>query len=210
MLSHFRNTLLCCAVLAVAPAFAQDGVEGRPAQELMPAVAAVEVQDVEAAPLPMEYATHPMMRMTPDKSEMVPLEKAAYSIIVGNPVHLSVLMDSPNLLVLVPKQPGATHFTVLDSEGKVIMQRHVIVASPKTDYIRVRRSCQLAGETECQPTRVYYCPDMCHETLIPSADEKQDSKKSPEAPSSDDQQQPTVTLPVIPVNPAEETDSEGE
>ena len=40
------------------------------------------------------------------------------------------------------------------------MQRHVIVASPKQDYVRIKRTCQ---DEECQSTSVFYCPDMCHE-----------------------------------------------
>ena len=44
------------------------------------------------------------------------------------------------------------------------MQRHVIVASPKEKYVRIRKSC--ASSKGCQPTQVYYCPDMCHEIIL--------------------------------------------
>lgn len=112
--------------------------------------------------------THPPMRLTPDKSEIVRLEENAVSIIVGNPDHLGVLMDDARLLILVPRQPGATYLTVLNKDGQVIMQRHVIVSVANRDYIRIRRSCgsagsQTGGASACQETSVYYCKGMCHE-----------------------------------------------
>jgi hypothetical protein len=74
------------------------------------------------------------------------------------------MLDTPRLAVVIPRAPGATYFTVLDKDGNVIMQRHVVVAAPKKNYVRVRRSCANAPEgTACAPTSVYFCPDMCHE-----------------------------------------------
>jgi len=106
--------------------------------------------------------THPILRITPDKSEMVKLDQEAASVIVGNPNHLSVLLDTPNTLVVVPRAEGASHFTVLGKDGSVLMQRHVIVGAAKENYVRIRRSCA-PTDRGCQPTSVYFCPDMCHE-----------------------------------------------
>ena len=132
-----------------AKAIAQDN-----GADLMPA--SVTSMDIEE--------THPPVRLTPDKSELIRLDRDAASVIVGNPTHLSILLDSTRLLILAPRAPGATYFTVLDSNGNVIMQRHVIVASPQEKYLRIRRSC--SGSSDCQATSVYYCPDMCHEINI--------------------------------------------
>lgn len=109
-----------------------------------------------------EEMTHPILRLTPDKSEMVKLDQEAASVIVGNPNHISVLLDTPETLVVVPRAEGASHFTVLGKDGSVIMQRHVIVGATKNQYVRIRRSCG-ADDRGCQPTSVYFCPDMCHE-----------------------------------------------
>lgn len=110
--------------------------------------------------------THPALKLTPDKSELVRLDKPAGSIIIGNPNHLNILADTSKTLVLVPRLPGATHFTVLGKDGNVLMQRHVIVASPKEKYMRIRRSCAGSDNNECRQTSVFYCPDMCHEVII--------------------------------------------
>jgi Flp pilus assembly secretin CpaC len=107
-------------------------------------------------------ATHPTLRVTPDKSEIISLDADAASVIIGNPQHANVMADSVRKLVVIPRSPGATYFTVLDKDGNVIMQRHVIVASPKEGYVRVKRTCNTAS-SGCQNTSVFYCPDMCHE-----------------------------------------------
>ncbi|HEY8190828.1 MAG TPA: pilus assembly protein N-terminal domain-containing protein [Alphaproteobacteria bacterium] len=118
--------------------------------------------------------THPMMRLTPDKSVIVNLDTDVKSLIVGNPLHLNVIMDTTKRLVLVPRSPGATQFTALAEDGHVIMQRHVIVASPMEKYVRIRRACNAAaagGQNTgaCENTSVFYCPDMCHPVNIVTA-----------------------------------------
>ena len=120
--------------------------------------------------------THPPVRLTPDKSELIRLDRKAGTVIVGNPAHLNILPEGANTLVLVPRAPGATYFTALDEYNKVIMQRHVIVASPKEKYVRIRRSCA-SSSSGCQPTQVYYCPDMCHEIIL-NADKGVQTAKS--------------------------------
>lgn len=109
-----------------------------------------------------DKTTHPLLRLTPDKSELIRLDQEAASIIIGNAAHINVIADSSKTLVVVPRIPGATHFTILGKKSQIIMQRHVIVASPKKDYLRIKRTC--TGDNDaCQNTSVFYCPDMCHE-----------------------------------------------
>lgn len=127
----------------------------------------------------MNAITHPQIEMTPDKSELVRLDDEAASIIIGNPKHLTVMAESPKMLVLVPHSAGATYFTVLNHKNEVIMQRHVIVASPKEKYIRVRRSCAGSANQNCQETSVYYCPDMCHQIIMADPNEQQQASGGP-------------------------------
>lgn len=132
------------------------------AQELLPPVAPSPSAPGDVS---QPADTDPMIRLTPDKSELVRLDRDAVSVVVGNPTHLSVLLDTPRMLILVPKVPGATSFTVLDEAGNVVMQRHALVAAPKDKYVRIRRSCP-AGSTNCRATSVYFCPDICHEVDV--------------------------------------------
>ncbi len=109
--------------------------------------------------------THPPVRLTADRTEMIHLDDDASSIIIGNPAHVNILLNNSRTLLLAPRQPGATQFTVLNPKGKIVMQRHVIVSGPKENYIRIRRTCTGAGGG-CQPTTVYYCPDICHDVRL--------------------------------------------
>ncbi len=153
---------MCVVACSVASLAQEPGFAG-----LIPPQATVDIvegKDIAVAP---GEETHPPLRLTPDRSELVRVKKPIASIVIGNPEHANILMDSPNLLVVVPRTPGATFFTALDGDGNVVMQRHVIVAGPKKNYVRIRRSCANASGS-CQETSVFYCPDMCHEIGVSS------------------------------------------
>ncbi len=128
---------------------------------------------------PSKNITHDAIKLTPDKSEVIKLDRPASTVIVGNPSHVSVLADSSNTIILVARAPGATHFAALDADGEVIMARHVIVASPQKKYMRVRRSC--ATTENCQTTQMYYCPDMCHEILLDTGETTTNNNQQAEA-----------------------------
>lgn len=147
----FFAALTLCAGLS-AGASAQQG--------LLPTGDAVSVD----AQLATDEETHPPLRLTPDRSEILTVEEEVERVIIGNDVHLNILLDSSKRLIMVPRAPGATHFTLLGKDGKILMQRHAIIAGPKEQYVRVRHPCR--GEGECMPIRVYYCPGLCHEVGI--------------------------------------------
>lgn len=164
-----RSSFVCLFTaisLLSVPASAQTTAK-QPAADLMP-----PVSGQSAASLPkLDAETHPVLNLSPDKSELVPLDREAHSVVVGNSAHVAVLLDSPKLAVVVPRTAGATYFTVLDKNGDIVMQRHVVVAAPKKNYVRVRRSCGNAADgQDCKPTSVYFCPDMCHEIGTASGD----------------------------------------
>lgn len=191
--------------LATLPAHAQDTAKEK---GLMPPLS---TSTAPAAANASEYRisegeeTHPLLRLTPDETQILRINEDATTVIVGNPAHLNVLMDNPQMLILVPRQPGATSLTLLNGENKVIMQRHVIVASPKEQYIRVRRSC-INGGNDCAPTRVYYCPDMCHEVQIMAG---QGGPSTPETISSSNTQADSSDEPPPPAagNAADDSDT---
>jgi hypothetical protein len=102
------------------------------------------------------------IRLTPDRTRILRLDQDAASVIVTNPAHASVVMDNPRLLVVMPREPGTTSFTVLDREGKTILERNVIVTGAQQKYVRVRRMCA-EGDSSCTSSAYYYCPDGCYE-----------------------------------------------
>jgi hypothetical protein len=132
------------------------------------AAASTDSQGPDAA---SETADDGSIRITPDTTKIVRLDQDAASVIVANPAHASIALDSPRLLVVMPRMPGTTSFTVLNNRGEVIMEKNVIVAAAaKPKYVRVRRACR-AGDETCVPSAYYYCPDGCYEvTPVQPAD----------------------------------------
>ncbi len=154
--------LFAAVALPALPAFAQATLQPAPGGSFMPPAGAPSDASVSVG---QDNDTYPALTLTPDKSELIRLDQDAGSIIVGNPAHLSAILDTARTVLLVPRAPGSTYFTVLDAQRKVIMQRHVFVDAPADKYIRIRRNCSL-GRNGCQPTSVYYCPDICHEVAV--------------------------------------------
>ncbi len=97
--------------------------------------------------------------LTPKESKMLDLDQAVGSVIVANPAHASVFMDTPQKIVIMPGQPGATDFTLLNQAGDEILTRTIVVTERDTPLIRVRQICN--GD-DCVGDTVYYCPDICH------------------------------------------------
>ena len=112
-------------------------------------------------------AANRVLHLTPDKSEMLQLKKEAASVIVGNPNHVNVILDTPTTLIVVPRAAGASHFSVIGKDGSVLLERQVVVGAPKNNsnnkYVRIRRSCAASSSRDCQPSSVYFCDGTCHE-----------------------------------------------
>lgn len=162
-----------------------------------------DLQDLEPLPpiAPDANEIEPL-KISLDKPEIVRLDRDAVNVIVGSNENLRVVPDTNRNLVLIAKKPGSTYFRALDVDGKVIMQRHVLIGSPSKNYIRIRRAC--ANGTEgCKQYSVYYCPDMCHEVNVvqdasgPVAAIPQETPSGPSAgtgaKSSNSGEEPVVT-----------------
>ncbi|MDY0028907.1 MAG: pilus assembly protein N-terminal domain-containing protein [Pseudobdellovibrionaceae bacterium] len=129
------------------------------------------------------------LRISPDKPEIVELDRGAVNVIVGSEENLRAVPDTNRTIILIPKKPGATYFKAMDEEGKVIMQRHVIIGGPKNEYIRIRRAC-VNGTEGCKEFSMYYCPDSCHEVGV--VQDKKAAEKDDSAPK--DTVSPTTNI----------------
>lgn len=134
------------------------------AQELPPIPSAT---DATTAPATTDAAEEAPLRISPDKPEVIQLDRDAVNVLVGSDETLRAVPDTNRTIVLIPKKPGATYFRAIDADGKTIMQRHVIVGAVEkgNKYIRIRRACA-GDDSKCKEYSVYYCPDMCHEVNV--------------------------------------------
>lgn len=102
------------------------------------------------------------LRLTMNKDQIIRLNQDAASVVVNNPAHAEVLLDSPRLLIVMPRAAGATSFTVLNAKGDIILRRDIIVTNVQPKYVRIRRMCT-GSDASCVPAAYYYCPDGCYE-----------------------------------------------
>lgn len=109
------------------------------------------------------------IRLSPDGPAIIKLNEDAGSVVIGNPAHATALLENPRMMMLVPQAPGATKVMVLNREGKAILNRHVLVGTGRSGFMRVNRVCALSSGGQCAPVSMYYCPDKCYETSVPES-----------------------------------------
>lgn len=88
--------------------------------------------------------------------EFITLSEDAASVIVGNPAYVSVAIENPRHIMLMPKAQGMTNVVVLGHKGNVIFNEAVIVGGPRDNYIRIQNAC-INGGRDCQPMKTFYC-----------------------------------------------------
>ncbi len=74
-----------------------------------------------------------------DQASLLRLERPAAEIVVGNPSIADVSVQSGKLLVVTGKSYGQTNLMVLDADGKVIVNRKLIVQDPRTGFVTLYR-----------------------------------------------------------------------
>lgn len=93
-----------------------------------------------------------------DEAKLLPIEKSASDVIIGNPSIADVAVQSANLLVVTGKSFGSTNIIVLDAKGEEILNRNIRVRSPEVQSVRMYK-----GGTRFS----FDCADRCETTLIP-------------------------------------------
>ena len=89
---------------------------------------------------------------------VVQLTEDAASVIVGNPVHASVVLDNPRMMMINAGMPGMTNVLVLGKSGQVIFNRMVVSNAPTEPFIRIQNAC-INGGVGCSSTALYYCAE---------------------------------------------------
>ncbi len=74
-----------------------------------------------------------------DQATLVRLERPAAEIVVGNPSIADVSVQSGKVLVVTGKSFGETNLIVMDADGKVVVNRQLIVQEPRTGFVTMYR-----------------------------------------------------------------------
>lgn len=72
-----------------------------------------------------------------DQATMLRLERPAAEIVVGNPSIADISIQNSKVLVLTGKSFGETNLIVIDADGKVMVNRRVVVEEPRGGYVTV-------------------------------------------------------------------------
>jgi hypothetical protein len=70
-----------------------------------------------------------------DQAALVRLDRPAAEIVVGNPSIADVSVQNSKLLVVTGKSYGETNLIVMDADGKVVVNRKVVVQDPRTGFV---------------------------------------------------------------------------
>ena len=74
-----------------------------------------------------------------DQASLVRLDRPAAEIVVGNPSIADVSVQSGKVLIVTGKSFGETNLIVIDADGKMIINRRLIVQEPRTGFVTVYR-----------------------------------------------------------------------
>ena len=70
-----------------------------------------------------------------DEATLLRLDRPAAEIVVGNPSIADVSVQSGKVLVVTGKSFGETNLIVMDADGKVVVNRTLIVQEPRTGFV---------------------------------------------------------------------------
>ena len=126
MFRHSRVILAAIAMTAAAPALAM--AAGGESERLMVSV---------------------------DHARVLKIDRAAETVIIGNPSIVDVTVHDSTTLVLTGRSYGVTNLVILDSDGKAIVDEEVAVQSFEAGTVRIYRQSDrttLACLPTCEPT----------------------------------------------------------
>ena len=92
-----------------------------------------------------------------DQASLMRIERPAAEIVVGNPSIADVSVQSGKVLIVTGKSFGETNLIVIDADGKVIINRRLIVQEPRAGFVTVYRG----------PARqTLHCAPYCASQLV--------------------------------------------
>lgn len=98
-----------------------------------------------------------------DEARLIKLERAASTIIVGNPAIAEVTPNSGALLVVTGRTFGETNLIVLDSRGHEILKRRLSVGGGAGSFVSVYQGAK---------RQTLYCTPYCEKIASPGDDAK--------------------------------------
>lgn len=95
------------------------------------------------------------LHVSVDHARVLKIDRAAETVIIGNPSIVDVTVHDSTTLVLTGRSYGITNLVILDGDGKSIVDEEVAVQGFEAGTVRVYRQAErttLACLPTCEPT----------------------------------------------------------
>jgi hypothetical protein len=98
-----------------------------------------------------------------DEATLLRLDRPAAEIVVGNPSIADVSVQSGRVLIVTGKSFGETNLIVMDADGKVVVNRTLIVQEPRTGFVTLYKGAS---------RQTLHCAPHCTPPLVIGDDKK--------------------------------------
>ncbi len=101
--------------------------------------------------------TSEMIPITLDQATILRLEAPATSLVIGNPAIADAIVQDGKTLVITGKGYGTTNLIGLDTNGRQLFERQLVVRGPELNLVTVYRGGDretLSCAPKCQPAAV--------------------------------------------------------
>jgi Flp pilus assembly secretin CpaC len=133
-----------------------------------------------------ETAAPKEMRVDYDQSTVVRLDRAAKTVVVGNPLVADALLVSDKTVYVLGRMFGNTNVIAIDAEGNEILNTRVTVGAPMMAQVTLYRGANGQRNLACAPhcERTVTQGDAEMQAMYTDSDKKVDvSRKSAELAS---------------------------
>jgi Flp pilus assembly secretin CpaC len=130
-----------------------------------------------------DTADRPQMRVEYDQASVLRLERAAKTIVVGNPLIADAMLIADKTIYVQGRMFGNTNVVAIDAEGNEILNTLITVGAPMVQQVTVYRGPAGQQNMACAPhcERTLTQGDKEMQTMYQDADKKVDvSSKSAE------------------------------
>lgn len=108
--------------------------------------------------VPFARADNDIITLNLAKSHIIDLPEPAGTILIANPAAVNAILDQPQRLILMPLQPTATHMTILNRQGGMMIDATIMVSPRREQAVMVDRHC--TGTGGCPASSTHYCTDL--------------------------------------------------
>lgn len=124
-----------------------------------------------------EVAQRPQMRVDYDQAAVVKLDRAAKTVVVGNPAIADALLVSDTTIYVQGRMFGNTNIIAIDSEGNEVLNTFVTVGAPLMQQVTLYRGPVGQQNMACAPhcERTITQGDKEMQAIYQDADKKADT-----------------------------------